>query len=54
MSHTKWNPKLGDYKKTNASIDKKRLIKKTKIHNSMLWFLGIVIFLLILFAIIKF
>ncbi len=54
MGGSKWNPKLGDYKKTNASIDKKRLIRKTKIHNSLLLFLAIIIFLLLLFSIIKF
>ncbi len=50
MNKNKWNPKLGDYKKINASIDRRRIQKKIKTEKLVIYSLLVIIFFLLILA----
>lgn len=50
MNKNKWNPKLGDYKKINASIDRRRIQKKIKTEKIIISSLLVIILILLILA----
>lgn len=50
MNQKKWNPKLGDFKKENASIDRQRIQKKIKTEKIIIYSLFIIILFLLIIS----
>lgn len=54
MNQKKWNPKLGDYKKINASNDRRNIQKKIKTEKIIIYSLIGIIFALLIIAFYQF